>query len=39
MDKDFELPPTNDSIFANGIEKANIKMVYDEAGEDLPELP
>ena len=22
MDKDFELPPTNDSIFANGMEKA-----------------
>ena len=34
MDKDFELPPTNDSIFANGMEKAKnmTKTSLDDKG-------
>lgn len=37
MDKDFELPPTNDSIFANGMEKAkNMTKTFldDKGGKD-----
>jgi len=34
MDKDFELPPTNDSTFANGMEKAQnmTKTSLDDEG-------